>query len=98
MKNPIDGADRTPIREGREPDDFPLVLSSKPRERYVVISCNIRGFSNDLTRALGVTEPQPQSRIDWLKAASWAGIAAVSALWMIGLIWIIQTMIHATTI
>jgi hypothetical protein len=97
MKKPIgDDADWTLIREHLELDDFPPVLSSKPLERYREISCDISGFSTDLKRAFGAIEPQPQSRICWLNVAVWAGIAAVSALWVTGLIWFIQTIIQAT--
>ena len=99
MKKPIeDDADWTLIREHLELDDFPPVLSSTPPERYLEISCAIPGFSTNLKRALAAIEPQPQSRICWLNVAVWAGIAAVSALWVTGLIWFIQTIIQVTPI
>jgi hypothetical protein len=99
MTKPIDDdADWTLIRERLELDDVPPVLSSTPPQRYLEISCDIRGFSTDLKRASGAIEPQAQSRIDWRNVAGWAGIATVSALWVTGLIWFVQTMIQATTI
>lgn len=99
MQQPIeDDADWTLMRQHLELEDFPPVLSSKPPERYLEISCHIPGFSTDLKRAFGAVESQPQSRICWLNVAVWAGIAAVSVLWVTGLIWLIQTIIQATPI
>jgi hypothetical protein len=99
MKKPIeDDADWTRIREHLELDDFAPVVSSAPPEHYLEISCDIRGFSTDLKRALGAIEPQRRSRICSHNVAVWAGIAAVSALWVAGLIWFIQTIIQAIPI
>ena len=99
MRKPInDDAEWTLIREHLELDDFPQVQSSTPPERYTEICCVIAGVSTNLKRALGAIEPQPQSRICWFNVVVWAGIAAVSALWVTGLIWFIQTVIQATPI
>jgi hypothetical protein len=99
MRKPIDDdTDWNRIREHLELDDFPPVLSSTPPERYREISCAIPGFSTDLNRALRASQPQPQSQICWLNVVVWAAIAAVSALWMTGLIWFIQTIIQAIPI
>ena len=98
MKKPIeDDADWTLIRQHLELD-FPPVPSSKPPQRYLEISCDIPGFSTSLKCAFGGVDPQPPSRICWLDVAVWAGIAAVSALWVAGLIWFIQTIIQTMLI
>jgi hypothetical protein len=99
MKKPIeDDAEWTLIRPHLEFEDLPPLPSSKPPQRYPEISCGIPRLSTDLKRAFGAVEPQSQSRIDWRNVAVWAGIAAVSALWMTGLIWFIQTIIQAAPI
>ena len=99
MKKPIeDEAFWTLIREHLELDEFPPVLSSTPPERYREISCTIPTFSTDLNRAREATEPRARSRINWFNVAVWAGVAAVSAVWVTGLIWFIQTVIQAIPI
>jgi hypothetical protein len=99
MKKPFeDDADWTLIRPHLELEDFPPLPSSKPPQRYREISCDIPRLSTNLKRAPGAFEPQPESRICWLNVVVWAGIAAVSALWMTGLIWFIQTIIQAIPI
>jgi hypothetical protein len=72
-------------------------VPSKPPERYLEITCHVRGRSTDLRRTLAATEPQPQPQIDWRIVTVWTGIATVSVLEMIALIWGLQMLIQVMT-
>ncbi|MBP1820061.1 hypothetical protein [Mycobacterium sp. OAE908] len=85
--------DGAAFRKRLELDDF-RSGPSKPRERYLEITCHMRARSTDVRGALAAGQPQPQPQIDWRNVAVWGCITTVSVLEMIAPTWGLQMLIQ----